>query len=325
MDAFVHIVLFVFSAAVIWFFAGLLIESVTNVARRFHQSGFTVAFFVLGILTSVSEMSVMVNSSLSGTPQVSAGNLAGASLVILLCIVPLVAIVGNGIELKNTLKSKNLAAALFVVVLPVLLMLDGDVSKSEGLACFVAYGALAYLIRRQDVHTLPRVIQAVEAELIERRRATFTDIFKIIVGALFIFIAGHLLVEEAVYFATVLSIPASIVGLLLLSVGTNIPELVIAVRSILKKRKDIAFGDYLGSTVANTLIFGFLPWLNGGFTVEPTEFIGTAVLMVLGFVGFFVCANSKNNITRREGYVLVSVYVTFLAFQVVNFVRFATD
>lgn len=325
MDAFVHIILFVFSAAVIWFFAGLLIESVTNVARRFHQSGFTVAFFVLGILTSVSEMSVMVNSSISGTPQVSAGNLAGASLVILLCIVPLVAIVGNGIELKNTLKSKNLAVALFVVALPVLLMLDGDVSRSEGLACILVYGTLAYLIRRQDLHTLPRVIKAVKAELIDTRRATFTDIFKIIVGAIFIFLAGHLLVEEAVYFATVLSIPASIVGLLLLSVGTNIPELVIAVRSILKKRKDIAFGDYLGSTVANTLIFGFLPWLNGRFSVEPTEFIGTAVLMVLGFVGFFVSAKSKNNITRREGYALMSVYVAFMVFQVINFVRFATD
>lgn len=325
MTIFVHLLLFMLSTAVIWFFAGLLIESVTRVARRFHQSGFTVAFFVLGFLTSISEVSVMVNSTINKTPQVSAGNLAGASFVILLCIVPLVAILGKGIQLKNTLHSRNLVIALVVVAMPTLLMLDGNVSRSEGALCFLIYGTLAYFIRKHDAVGVPKVIAEVEGELMDASKTTPGDIAKILLGALFIFIAGHLLVEEAVYFSAILSIPASIVGLLVLSLGTNIPELVIAIRSILKKRKDVAFGDYLGSAVTNTLIFAFLPWLNGGFAVEPTEFIVTAALMTIGFIAFYLFARSKNTITMYEGMALVSLYGVFMVVQVMNFIRFATD
>ena len=325
MAVLVHLLTFILSAAVIWFFAGLLIESILKVAKRFHQSGFTVAFFVLGILTSISEISVMVNSTIDGVPPVSAGNLAGASFVILLLIVPLVAIVGNGIKLRNTLNRKNLAVALIAIILPALLMLDGSVNRSEGLICIMIYVILIYFIRNQTSQSYPSVLEVVEKELIEGRRVTAIHILKITVGAIFIFAAGNLLVSEATYFSTLLSIPSSIIGLLILSIGTNIPELVIAVRSIIKKHSEIAFGDYLGSAVTNTFIFGLLPWLNGRFLVEPTEFVGTAILMVIGFTAFYVFARSKNKITRHEGIALILVYGIFVIIQIMNFIRFATD
>ncbi|QQS23269.1 sodium:calcium antiporter [bacterium] len=325
MGLLVHILLFLLSASIIWFFAGLLIESVNNVARRFNQSGFTVAFFVLGFLTSISEISVMVNSTINGTPQVSAGNLVGASFVIILLVIPVVAIVGKDIQLRRTIKRRNLALALITILLPPLLMLDGSVSLREGLICIMFFATLLYLIRSDSRDKVPKIIKEVEQELIDSRKSTAVDIVKIIVGAVFIFVAGHLLVEEAVFLANFLSVPVSIIGLLVLSVGTNIPELVIAVRSILKKRKDIAFGDYLGSSVANVFVFGLLPVLNGRFSVEPTEFIATAALMLVGFTMFYFFAKSQNKISRKEGLVLVSIYVMFVVIQTINLIRFATD
>lgn len=325
MITFVHLVLFLASAAVIWFFAGMLVESINRVAQRFYLSGFTVAFFVLGFLTSISEISVMVNSTIDKAPQISAGNVIGASFVILLCIVPLLAIAGNGIRLTNTLRKSSLALALVVVLLPVLLVLDGNVTRSEGAVCLLLYGLLIYRIRRQASVTVPTVVKAVETNLLHKRRVTIVDAGKIIVGAAFIFIAGNLLVDESLYFSNILSIPSSIVGLLVLSIGTNIPEMVIAARSLLKKHTDIAFGDYLGSTVANTVIFSFLPWLSGNFTIEHTEFLFTAVLMAVGFVGFYIAAQSKNTISRAEGVALIALYVLFVIVQSITFIKFATD
>ncbi len=325
MALFVHIVLFIASAAVIWFFAGMLVEAINRVAQRFYLSGFTVAFFVLGFLTSISEISVMVNSTIDKAPQISSGNLIGASFVILLCIIPLLAVANNGIRLSNTLHKTNLALALVVVVLPVLLVLDGTVTQSEGAACLLLYALLVYRIRRQVSTTVPRVLKAVETNLVHKRKVTIVDIAKIGIGAVCIFVAGNLLVDESIYFSNVLGIPSSIVGLLVLSIGTNIPEIVIAARSLLKKHTDIAFGDYLGSTVANTLIFSFLPWLNGNFVVERTEFLFTAVLMVIGLIGFYVAAQSKNSISRAEGVGLIALYILFVITQSITFIRFATD
>src|SRR5690606_7793907 len=123
MEIAVHSLLFFFSISILWFFAGQLIEAVEAVAKRFNRSGFTVAFFILGFLTSIGEISVMVNASIDGTPQISAGNVIGASLVILLFIVPMLAIIGRGMHMENTLTKKQFAVALFVALLPALFVL----------------------------------------------------------------------------------------------------------------------------------------------------------------------------------------------------------
>ena len=316
MGVLVHIFLFVFSAAVIWFFAGLLIESVDRVARRFHTTGFTVAFFVLGFLTSISEISVAVNATVARVPEMSVGNLVGASFVILLFIIPSLAVAGKNIELRHTLSKSNLQLALATIFLPVLFVIDGDVTRGVGLLILFVYLALLFAIRGQE--DSDREVRVSKEDLLGSKGVTGTDGFTIIVGGLFIFLAGHFLVEQSVYFANLLSVPSSLIGLMLLSVGTNVPELVIAVRSILKKHKDIAFGDYIGSAAANTLIFGLLPLVNGGFGVETSGFTSTALLMLVGLVLFYFFARSKRMLSRNEGLILLLFYGAFLYFIVAS-------
>ncbi len=323
MTTLVHVFIFLFSAAVVWFFAGILIESVDRVAKHFHKTGFSVAFFVLGILTSISEISVAVNASLAGVPQISVGNLVGASFVVLLLIVPLLAIAGNGIDLKHTISKKNMILTLAVILLPVLLTLDGNVTKAEGILSILVYGSLVYAIHRQK-NTIEEVEQ-IPAALLEKKHATLYDALKILGGGAAIFVAGHFLVDQASYFALLLDVPSSLMGLLLLSIGTNVPELVVAARSILKRHKDIAFGDYLGSAAANTLIFGFVAIVNGAFTVESTEFFETALLMFFGIVSLYFFSRSGNTISRKEGVALALFYVWFLATQIINVFRFSAN
>lgn len=328
MQILTHIALFVLAGAIVWFFAGLLVASIDRISRRFRTSGFTVAFFVLGLLTSISELSVMINASLNGTPQVSAGNLVGASLVLLLFLVPLLAVAGKGIDLVHSFRKRTFQLALFVIALPALFLVDGDVRPAEGLIMFLAYGTLLYFIRADESREAPtplaRSAHEVKESLLYNRR-TGEDALKIFLGAAFIFLAGHLLVEEAVFIANYFTVPASIIGLLILSIGTNIPELVVAAQSLLKKHKDIAFGDYMGSAAANTGIFAVLGLVNGRFSVERTEFWATFLLMIGGLVFFYIFARSKSNLSRKEGLILLGFYGVFVAVQIANFIRFAAD
>jgi len=317
MDHLLHAVYFGISAAVIWFFSGLLVDSVDRVAKRFHKNGFTVAFFVLGLMTSISEISVMLNSTLNKSPQVSAGNLSGASMVILFLIVPLLAILNRGIGLSENMKKPTLALALLAVLLPTYFMADGVVGVHEGIICLTSYVILLYFVR-QVPPTVSEVTSMVQEELTQHKHATLRDSGIILAGALAIFLAGHSLVEESVYFAETLNIAPSIVGLLILAIGTNVPEIVIAIRSIRKKHADIAFGDYMGSAVANTLVFGFLALTNSPFHVEASEFqLGIAILL-LGLPLLFWFASSGNNLSRKEGTILFLLYVLFLTSQMVN-------
>ncbi|MBY0110703.1 hypothetical protein K2Y00_01725 [Patescibacteria group bacterium] len=320
MTIFVNLVIFFASAAVLWFFAGSLVSAVDRLAKHLHKSGFSVAFLVLGLLTSISEFSVATNSILAGAPEVSVGNLIGATFVIMFLIIPIFAIAGNGIRLAHAISQRNLLFALAAIMLPALLVMDGNVTATEGLLSILVYAALFYAIRRQ--HTT-LVTAAPEPE--QRGVSTlFRDIGRIVVGAIGIFLATHFLVEESVYFANLLTIPASLIGLLILSIGTNLPELVIAVRSIAGKRMDIAFGDYLGSASMNLVIFGFVAIASGTFFLEASEFFLTTSLMLVGVPLFYLFARSEHKLSRMEGGVLLLFYVVFLVIQLANLVRFAT-
>ncbi len=321
MELFVHILIFLVAIGIIWVFAGSVVDAVSRIARRYCKSGFLTAFFVLGFITSISEFSVAANAVLEKVPEVSAGNLVGASFVILLFIVPLLAIAGKGIQLNGAISKGLLGLLLAVIALPTLLVLDGNVTRTEGLLLLLAYGTVAFALYRKRVPI--GVCDPDDNSIGERISLTMSDVLRVVVGAVAIFFAAQFLVEESVYFATALSVPSSLIGLVLLSIGTNIPEIAIAFRSILRGRADIALGDYLGSAAMNTLIFGLLAVVSGSFLVESSEFMMTAALFSVGLYFLYRFAVSNFTLSRREAFVLLTFYGAFLAVQIWNVVRFA--
>ena len=224
-------------------------------------------------------------------------------------------------SLKHTISRNNLALALGVIMLPALFVLDGAVTRTEGIIILMFYTILIFSIKNKS--SAIKTIALVDEDLVHKKHTTTTDGLKIIFGAALIFGAGHILVNEGIFFSQALGVPSSLIGLVALSIGTNVPELVIAVRSILKKHADIAFGDYLGSAVANTPIFGLLALYNGKFYVEPNEFLATCFLMAAGLILFYIFAGSKNTISRKEGFILIYVYLAFLIVQTTALVELA--
>lgn len=313
-DIFYHASLFILAVTVIFFFCGVLIRSTDRIARHIHRSGFLIAFLLLGFLTSFSEISVAINASLSNTPQISAGNLIGASFVIFFLLIPLLAFFGNGIRIKHALPMKHLAFALAVIASPALFVFDGRLTKTEG-----AVMICLYLILSVALHMASgRGTAVLEKEEKIVKKEVYLHGAKIIFAAFLIFLSGKVFVSEAVYFSELLKIPASFIGLLVIAISTNIPELTIALRSIKERKKDIAFGDYVGSASFNTAILGGLAVMNGPFTIDHSEFFLAAIFLCIGSLLFFMFAKSKYTISHGEGIVLGTIYLLFVAAQFIS-------
>lgn len=318
MTTFNHLLVFTLALGAVWILSGFIIGSIDRVAKRYNKPGFAVAFFVLGIMTSISEMSVAVNSSIEGVPSVSAGNLVGASVVIFFLIIPLLAISSGSIDLNHTIRWSTLLLALCVVAAPAVVALDGMIQRKEGILLLLLYGTLIYYIRKKQPleQTVEDTVHDMRRELIHTKNTTLIDILYICGGAVLIFLAGNMLVDESIYFTSLLGVPASLAGLLVLSIGTNTPELILAMRSVLSHHTEIAFGDYLGSAAANTVLFGFLPLVNGPFLLDAKEFAASFFILTFGLCLFALFARTKNSLSRGEGSVLLVLYVCFFAIQI---------
>src|SRR5690606_20882926 len=95
------------------------------------------------------EISVAINSHLLGVPSVSVGNLIGASFVLLLFIVPLLAVASGGVALRGAVSDRSLLFLLGLVALPAVLVLDGDVTAGEGAFVLLAYATMVFALYRE--------------------------------------------------------------------------------------------------------------------------------------------------------------------------------
>lgn len=307
----IHIILFLLSFFLIWFSSRLIIEGVDAFAKKIKLSAFATSFFLLGVLTSLPEFSIGFNAVLDNQPGIFVGNLIGASFVLLMLIIPLVTIIGNGINLEHQLNLKTLILSLIVIIGPAFFVLDGQLDQKEGLILMVLYGLLVYVVEKRK-----NFVERFHDTLFDGRADGWRQIAKLIAGAVIIFLASKLLVKETIYFSQWFHISTFIISLIILSVGTNMPEIVIGVSSILRRKKAVALGDYLGSAAFNSFLFGVLGLIQGSFKLIGQDFYLTFWLFLAGGLIFFVFMRSKRRLSRFEGFVILAIYLLFLLLEV---------
>lgn len=305
-----HLFVYVLAFIGIWIGSGLAIGSVERLSKILRVSSFAVSFVVLGFFTSVSELSVGVNSVLQNDPEIFVGNLIGASIVIFMLAIPLLAILGKSIKVTREFQGFNLAASLVVISLPVLLTMDGVVDRTDATITLVLFGLLAIAIQSkrgllEKINISPKARVKVGRELLS-----------IVFGVVMIFVASRFVVEQTVYFSNVFGVSPFILSLLLIAIGTNIPELSLVVRSVVSKNTQVAFGDYVGSASVNTFLLGVLTFFHGRPVFLNNSYFVSLLFLVFGLVVFYFFARSKNTISRLEGLVLLGIYLSFLVVEI---------
>lgn len=307
-----NLVLIIFAFILIWFSSKLIISNISGLAHLLKLSAFSISFFVLGISTSMPEIFIGASSAINRLPEIFAGTLMGASIVVFLFVVPLLAILGNGVKLpEHQLNKKTIFLSVFVIFLPFIASFDGEINRFEAIMMVALYFLLFYFIEKKQ-----KIWQKFEIGFIKNRKIEIIDILKILLGAFIIFLASQILVMKTLYFAEILKISPFLLSFLLLSFGTNFPEISIAIVSAVKKQKSIALGDYLGSAAANSLIFGVLTLFHGAFRFTDARFWQSSVIFLLGLIIFLFFAETKREITRREGFILLFLYGVFIVMKV---------
>jgi len=266
-------------------------------------------FVLLGFATTIPEMFVAYQSVQDGIPQLSVGNLLGGSILLLSFVMGVSAIFLKRIVLDHGMSSFDIALSALVVAAPAFVIWDGKLTRFEGFVLLSLYIVHLLLINKEQ-HVLT-IVEHHAKHVKHAGHALFLGLGGIIGMA----VASRFIVTIGEASAALLGIPTFVIGLFLITFGTNLPELTLAIEAIVKKNRDVAFGDILGSSVINTPLLGVI-CLVSPFVMPDIERVRmTLLLLVLVSVFFFWAASTKKDITRREGIVLFSVYIAFVLFE----------
>jgi cation:H+ antiporter len=305
--------IYVLSFFAIWFGAGLIIKSTERISNKLNLSSFAVSFFILGILTSIPEISIGFTAVSENKPEIFIGNLLGGIIVIYLLIIPLFAILGKGVKISSELSKRKMLLTLAVTAAPGLFVIDENITNSEGLMLVLLYLLLFYTIQKNH-----GILDKKDITTMELKVFSFLDLVKVMLGIGIVFVSSQYIVDQTIYFSQSLNVPVFFISLVLLSIGTNLPELSLSVRSILSGNKTVALGDYVGSAAANTLLFGIFTLLSSGKVIMINSFIVTFVFILSATGFFYIFYKSRREISVKEGWFLFILYLTFLISEIVS-------
>jgi len=121
-------------------------------------------------------------------------------------------------------------------------------------------------------------------------------------------------VLHSISIASAMGISPLMIGLVLVSIGTDLPEVANSIVSSSLGHGNINVGDSLGSVLAQmSLVLGLLPFFVGTFEVKKDEIIVIGACEVLALI-LVISIAEKGSLSSLNGFFLVASWPIFLLF-----------
>jgi len=283
--------------------ADLVVQNIKYLASVIRLRLFALGI-LLGVVTTLPELSVGINATIEGVASVSVGNVLGGVIVLIGLIVGISLILNRKIDTSDNLKI--LLPASIVILTPVLLGIDANYSVIDGLIMVFLYvGLLFYL------WLINRSVSKEGVVLIEKRKIT-KALFLAILGIIFVILSSHWIIDITINILKHINVSKLVIGLLVFSLGTNLPEITITLTSWRRKASELSLSHLTSSALANILILGLLATMSPiNFIMSPTYYLLSFFLFLIVILFIIFCYSHKR-LSRLEGVVLLFVYLLFL-------------
>ncbi|MBL4660511.1 MAG: calcium/sodium antiporter [Alcanivoracaceae bacterium] len=286
-------------------------------ARYLGVSSMVVGLIVIGFGTSAPEMVVSAIAAMKGNPGLALGNAVGSNITNIALVLGVGIIVSPLLICSNTVK-REMPILLFVTVFVLLLMLDGEQSRTDGViliaSMFVMTIWLAWLGLRQSKGNdiLEDEFEAEMPDDVSKTAALLWLLF----GMIMLPVASILMVDGATTLARMMGMSDVVIGLTIVALGTSLPELSATVACMRKQEHDLALGNIVGSNMFNLLgVLGISASIKS--YKLPDDFLLTDYLVMLDLtlalvIFSLVYVVRKKPIPRFVGYLFVISYCAYM-------------
>ena len=285
--------------------ADLLVKSLTEIAEYFKLTEFAIGFIVVALATSVPELFVGITSALDGNPSLSLGNVIGSNILDLTLVIGIASLLARGIKVDSPTIRTDTIYTFLITLLPLILMADKELSRMDGCLLLVVFGFYMINVLRQEHRFRERLDTVTHKEFVH-------SLVLMVVSLIFLFFSAQYVVKYSMLLAEDMNVPPILIGLLLISLGTSLPELTFETRAVMTKHGQMGLGDLLGSVVANTtLVLGvtsIIYPIQADFMLFMTS---AAFMVVVGFI-FMTFVESEKYISWQEGLALLFLYILFV-------------
>jgi len=281
------------------------LKSILGASAHLRVPKVVAATTLAAFATSSPELTVSTVAALAGRPEIGLGDALGSNVVNIALIFGLALLYG-GVQTSRQEFGRDFALALAVPIVTLFFALDGRIGRGEGAALLVLFAVwLASMLRAPLRHRQSTLDQPAS----DGPGPWLTLVLGVLgLGALIA--AGRLFVLGATGVAAAFQIDAYVIGVLVVAIGTSLPELVTVLLARLRGHDEVGVGTLIGSNLFNGLAIVGVASSIHPISAPPAEIIitlscGVAALLLL-------LPNRAGLIPRWRGLLLLTLYGGFI-------------
>ncbi len=280
-------------------------EYASKVARIFHLSQFIVSFFIVSFISVFPETMISVISAVRGVPEFGLGALLGSNVADLTLVFGIVALFSTkGIPVRSEILKQDFMY-LFLLLVPLLVGWDGYFSRADGVLLIMGGVFFLFTLSFQS-KSFKKQWSSVNHSLL------FKYICLLVLTLIVLIAAANYTVKYGTHFASDLNIPAVLVSITIISIGTCLPELFFSIKAIKQDQNALALGDILGTVIIDaTIIIGLLGVIHP-FHFNPHAIYVTGVAMFIAGLLTILFIRTNKVLSKSEGIYLILFYLVYL-------------
>ena len=298
-----------FGLAGLWFGTELTIRGGVTVAARLGVSEFIVGVAILSIGSDLPELAIAIDGAIinlrtGDASDVVVGTAIGSCLGQIGFVLGTAALFSY-LTLPRSMVFQHGSVLLGSAALLGVFGFDGTVTRAEGLALLVVY-AIYFAALFGDRQ------KSAEQDGHDGHIGTEKAWLYLLIGLGIVGVSAEFTVSGAIAVAAALDISEALVAVVIIGLGTSLPELSISVGAALKGRARMSVGNLVGSNIFDTLV----P-VGAAAVISTLRFDGDLLryelpflfVLTLTVLVFFV---RKRGIQKSEAVIVLALYGGYL-------------
>ena len=294
----------------LWLGTEVTIRGAIGIAERLRVPEFIIGLAILSIGSDLPELAIAVNAAIENletgeTSDVVIGSALGSGLAQIGLVLGISALVHH-LSLPRKMLYRHGGIMLGSLVLLAVFALDGYVTALDGavlVGFYLVYLLMLFGNNRDEglpLDTHPRGNLAVLSLLL-------------IVGLAVIAGSAELTVSSATEMAVRFGVEQSLIAILLIGLGSSLPELAISVVAAFKRRAHLSIGNLIGSNIFDTLVPIGAAAMISGLTFEVAMLRFELPLLFVLSVVVLLFFKTHDGIRRAEAWGILGFYFAYAA------------
>lgn len=310
----IYIILLIALAGIV-FGADTLVNGSVAVARKYKVSDFVIGAAIVGVGTSMPELTVSFLGAIQGNAEVAIGNVVGSNIFNVLGILGVTALFCPIVVTKSNLRFE-IPVCIGVSVLLTLLVFnffvneDQTIGRFDGTVLLMGFALFMWYSFYRDKKGLSAVVSEKQEETIwEEDKPVWISIIKIIGGLAILILSCDIFVDKAVVIARNFGLDDAFISITLIACGTSLPELAASIAAAARKNTQLALGNILGSNIFNIcLILGLSSMVT---PLTSTSITAVDYLVMIGAAILPLVFGLRGRLGRVSGGIMFALFVAY--------------